>query len=88
LRFQIQIEVTSGFIFLPNCSNNVPNILAACLHYTLGIELCTAYVTMHHVSLLSYSDIYSFFLSFVTTHMAVRHCSFSLVIAKQLQVQV
>jgi len=85
----MQPGFTRGCIFSLNCSNYLPNIVAACLHCTLGTELFTAYVTMHHVSLLSHSDIYnySFFLSFVTTHMAVRHLQFLVRNVKQQQFQ-
>jgi len=61
---------------LPKCSNYVPNIVAEWLHFSLGIELCPVYVTINHVSLLSHSDIYSFFLLFVTTHVAIRHLQY------------
>ena len=61
---------------LPKCSNYVPNIVAEWLHFSLGIELCPVYVTINHVSLLSHSDIHSFFLLFVTTHMAIRHLQY------------
>jgi len=49
----MQNALTSGCIFSLNCSNYLPNIVAACPHCTLGTELCTAYVTMHHVPFLS-----------------------------------
>jgi hypothetical protein len=85
----MQTGVTSGCIFSLKCSNYLPNIVAACPHCTLGTELCTVYVTIHHVPFLSPSDTYkySFFLSFVTTHMAVRHLQLLVRNVKQQQVQ-
>jgi hypothetical protein len=85
----MQPRVTRGCVFSLNCSNYLPNILAACLHCALGTDLWTAYVRMHHVSLLSHNDIYkySFFLSFVTTHMAVQRLQFLVMNVKQQQVQ-
>ena len=61
---------------LPNLSNYVPNIVAGLLHFSLGIELSPVYVTINHVSLLSHSDIYSFFLLFVTRHVAILHLQY------------
>ena len=72
----MQPTVTSGCIFSQTRSNYAPNMLAACLHLTLGIELCPFYLKIHHVSLLSNSDTYPFFQPFVKTHMAVWHLQF------------
>jgi len=72
----MQPAVTSGCIFSQNRSNYVANMVAACLHLTLGIELCPFYLKIHHVSLLSYSDTYPIFQTFVTTHMPVWYLQF------------
>jgi len=61
----MQPGFTSGCKFLPNFSNYVHNIVAACLHCTSVIELCTAYVTIHHVSVLSHSHIRIFILPLI-----------------------
>jgi len=44
--------------FSPYCSNYVHNSVANCLHCTSKTELCTVYVMILYVSLLSYVNVY------------------------------
>jgi hypothetical protein len=62
--------------FSPYCSYYVPNSVAAGLHCTSQTELCTAYVMIVHVALLTHTDIYSSLLQVLKTHMAVRVLQF------------
>jgi len=62
--------------FSPHSTNYFPNSAAAPLHCTAQTKLCTVYVTIRHVPLLSHTEIYSIFLQLLKTHMAFRMLHF------------
>jgi len=62
--------------FSPHSTNYSPNSEAGRLHCTAQTELCTVYVMILHVPLLSHTDIYSIFRQLLKTHMAFRMLHF------------
>ena len=78
VQFTLLNEVQSHkrHFFSPNCSNYVHSSADAPPHRTIRTELCTAYVIILHVPLLSQNYIYPIFLNLLKMYMAVRHLQF------------
>ena len=76
VRFQMQPLVTILRFFSTSCSNYVPMSAASCLNCISRTQMCTAFVMMFHVFLLSHTDIYSPFLPFIKKHMEGRLLQF------------
>ena len=62
--------------FSPYTSKYSPNSAAAPLHCNAQTELCTVYVMILHVPILSHTNIHSIFLQLLKTHMAFRMLQF------------